>query len=167
MEDDLRWKTTFGGGRSLHAAQFTLRHFFISFKVALFLTGCFRAVTRHYKQVLRVFHGSFKGVSRLFESDSRKFQRPFKQVTRGFQDGVKDIVMVFHGSFKNIFRVFQRSFMLHGTHRSYPSRRRTCFWRERAAFQRSAFGRLTDGNDVVATIFIRLFFFFPFFSPLS
>ena len=32
------------------------------------------------------------------------------------------------------------------------------FWRERAAFQRSAFGRSTAGNDVVATIFIRIFF---------
>ena len=31
-------------------------------------------------------------------------------------------------------------------------------WRERAAFQRSAFGRSTAGNDVVATIFISLFF---------
>ena len=30
-------------------------------------------------------------------------------------------------------------------------------WHERAAFQRSAFGRSTAGNDVVATIFIRLF----------
>ena len=37
-------------------------------------------------------------------------------------------------------------------------------WRERAAFQRSAFGRSTAGNDVVATIFIRIFFlFFPVF----
>ena len=31
-----------------------------------------------------------------------------------------------------------------------------------AAFQRSAFGRSTAGNDVVATIFIRIFFFFRF-----
>ena len=44
------------------------------------------------------------------------------------------------------------------------------FWREHAAFQRSAFGWSTAGNDVVATIFIRFFFFFfsrflfPFFS---
>ena len=36
-------------------------------------------------------------------------------------------------------------------------------WRERAAFQRSAFGRSTAGYDVVATIFIRLFFFPPVF----
>ena len=42
------------------------------------------------------------------------------------------------------------------------------YWRERAAFQRSAFGRSTAGNDVVATIFIRIFFFFffPFFPPV-
>ena len=32
------------------------------------------------------------------------------------------------------------------------------FWHERAAFQLSAFGRSTAGNDVVATIFIRIFF---------
>ena len=52
---------------------------------------------------------------------------------------------------------------------------RVFYWRERAAFQRSAFERSTAGNYVVATIFIRLFFssffsvfpgvFFPFFSP--
>ena len=41
------------------------------------------------------------------------------------------------------------------------------FWRERAVFQRSAFGRSTASNDVVATISICLFFFFSpvFFSP--
>ena len=33
----------------------------------------------------------------------------------------------------------------------------TSFWHERAAFQRSAFGRSTDGNDVVVTIHISLF----------
>ena len=39
------------------------------------------------------------------------------------------------------------------------------FWHEHAAFQRSAFRRSTACNDVVATIFIRLFFFFSIFSP--
>ena len=34
-------------------------------------------------------------------------------------------------------------------------------WRERAAFQRSAFGRSTAGNDVVATIFM------PFWGPMA
>ena len=37
------------------------------------------------------------------------------------------------------------------------------YWHERAAFQRSTFGRSTAGNDVVATISISLFSFFPFF----
>ena len=37
-------------------------------------------------------------------------------------------------------------------------------WHECAAFQQSAFGRSTAGNDLVATIFISLFFFF--FSPV-
>ena len=38
----------------------------------------------------------------------------------------------------------------------------------RAAFQQSAFGWSTAGNDVLATIFIRLFSFFfpPFFFPV-
>ena len=41
------------------------------------------------------------------------------------------------------------------------------FWHEPAAFQRSAFGRSTAGNDVVATIFISFFvvFFSLFFFP--
>ena len=39
------------------------------------------------------------------------------------------------------------------------------YWQERAAFQRSAFGRSTAGNDVVATISISLFPFFPRFPP--
>ena len=34
------------------------------------------------------------------------------------------------------------------------------YWHERAAFQRSAFGRSTAGNDVVATIFVIIFPFF-------
>ena len=37
------------------------------------------------------------------------------------------------------------------------------YWHERKAFQRSAFGRSTAGNYVVATIIISLFFFL--FSP--
>ena len=39
------------------------------------------------------------------------------------------------------------------------------FWHKRAAFQRAVFGRSTAGNDVLATIFIRLFFLFPVFFP--
>ena len=41
------------------------------------------------------------------------------------------------------------------------------YWHERAAFQRSAFGRSTADNDVVATVSISLFsFFYPVFSPI-
>ena len=41
------------------------------------------------------------------------------------------------------------------------------FWHERAAFQWSAFGRSTAGNNVVAIIIISFFSFFPvFFLPL-
>ena len=44
------------------------------------------------------------------------------------------------------------------------------FWHERAAFQRSVFGRLTAGNGVVATFLISLFFsvfLFFFFSAVT
>ena len=39
------------------------------------------------------------------------------------------------------------------------------FWHKRAVFQQSSFGRLTAGNDVVATILITLFFSILFSSP--
>ena len=41
------------------------------------------------------------------------------------------------------------------------------YWHKCAAFQRSVFGRSTAGNDVVATISISLFLFFPVFFPPS
>ena len=40
------------------------------------------------------------------------------------------------------------------------------FWHEHAAFQRSAFGWSTAGNEVVALIFIILSSFFPVISPV-
>ena len=43
----------------------------------------------------------------------------------------KGVLRVFHGRFKKTFKVFQKSFMLHGTHHSFPSRRRACFRRGR------------------------------------
>ena len=51
------------------------------------------------------------------------------------------------------------TFPYEGASLSYVVAVLNLFWRERAAFQRSAFGRSTAGNDVVATIFIILFFF--------
>ena len=39
----------------------------------------------------------------------------------------KSVSKVLQGSFKKILQVFQRSFLLHVTHRSYPSRGRACY----------------------------------------
>ena len=100
-------------------------------------------VTESYEEYRRVFwerleyvsrkfqgfswkcHGrrSFKNVSRVFHD----FQGCFKKVSMGFQEICLDVTWKFYGvstKFQEIFRVFQKSFMLHGTHRSFPSRRR-------------------------------------------
>ena len=51
---------------------------------------------------------------------------------------------------------------------SLPFSSKIANWYERAVFQQSAFGSSTAGNDIVATIFIILFFcLFPVFSPLT
>ena len=72
--------------------------------------GCF-------KEVSRMFLGHFKGLS-SFKGVLWKFhgRGSFKGVSRVFQE-----------SFKKTFKVFLKSSMLHGTHRSFPSRRRACF----------------------------------------
>ena len=57
------------------------------------------------EKVLRMFQGSFKEC--------------FKEVSK-----------VFQGRFKGVSGKFQKCFMLHGTHRSFPSRRRACFQSE-------------------------------------
>ena len=79
------------------------------------------------KGVLREFYWCFKEVSRVFlenfteEEVSIMFQWCFMIF--------KGVSRVFHGSFKKTFKVFQKNFILHGTHRSFPSRRRACFER--------------------------------------
>ena len=59
-------------------------------------------------------------------------------IIREFQGSFKDVLRKFQGCFKKILRVFQKCSnevcflisLLHGSHRSYPSRRRACstFW---------------------------------------
>ena len=87
-----------------------------------------------------MFSGSFKGVSRKFQGCfikvSKMFHKSFKdeEVSRKFRRCFmifKGVSRVFQGSFKIAFKVFQKSFTLHGTHRSFPSRRRACFYRIR------------------------------------
>ena len=77
-------------------------------KVTRKIEGCFEGV-------LRVSQGSF-----MEEKVSRMFQGCFMIF--------KGVSRVFQGSFKKTFKVFQKSFMLHGTHRSFPSRRRACLF---------------------------------------
>ena len=72
------------------------------------------------------FKGSFKEVLRVFHESFRE-----EEVSRMFHDiqGCSlSVSKVFQGSFKKTFKVFQKSFKLHGTHRSFPSRRRACFY---------------------------------------
>ena len=100
-------------------------------KVVLVFMDCFKEVTRCSKEVVRVFQGRFKKVSRAF-------QTIFKGVTWNFQGCIQSVSKVFQKCFKSVSKsvskVFQqnvqgvsRSLMLHGTHRSYLSRRRACF----------------------------------------
>ena len=39
---------------------------------------------------------------------------------------LEGVFRVFQASFKKTFKLFQKRFMLHGTHRSFPSRKRAC-----------------------------------------
>ena len=74
--------------------------------------------------VLKKLQGYFKSAQKVLE---KKFQKCSKEVSRLFQ-----------GSFNKVSKGFQSSFnkgvsrklcflILHGTYRSYPSRRRACF----------------------------------------
>ena len=52
------------------------------------------------------------------------------KVRRKIDACFEGVLRVFQGCFKGVsrdFKVFQKSLMLHGTHRSFPSRRRACF----------------------------------------
>ena len=60
-----------------------------------------------------MFHESFKEVK-------------VSRMLQGFFMILKGVSKVFQGSFKKTFKVFQKSFMFHGTHCSFPSRRRAC-----------------------------------------
>ena len=70
----------------------------------------------YLKEGQRLFHGDlkmFQGILMMFQEDKGSFNS----------------VECFKGvSIKN--KSFLRVFLLHGTHPSYPSRRRACFWRE-------------------------------------
>ena len=54
------------------------------------------------------------------------FQESVEKMLKVFQGSVEKMLNVFQGqeSVEKMLKVFQRSIMLHGTHRSYLSRRR-------------------------------------------
>ena len=74
-----------------------------------------RKLQGHPKEVQRAFQGSFKDIL-------RKFQVCSKKVSSAFQEHFKK-------SFKNVSMKFCFVILFfHGSHCSYPSRRRACFW---------------------------------------
>ena len=72
----------------------------------------------YFEEVGRIFQGCFK---RIRKKDSKVFQRSLKVVSGKFQQCAKSV--------SNFFKGVSRKFcflILHGTHCSYPSRRRAC-----------------------------------------
>ena len=65
-----------------------------------------------------VIHGCFKDVSRKLQG----YLKSSINVLKMFQASPKGV----SGKFQDVSIVFKRCFMLHGTHRSYPSRRWAC-----------------------------------------
>ena len=79
-----------------------------------------------------------------------------------FVTSLLPIKVTFHQNSSSIKVCLPSKFFVHET--CFKQMSSSNKWRERAAFQWSAFGQSTAGNDVVATIFISLFLFFPVFS---
>ena len=85
-----------------------------------------------FKPVLKKLLGYFKSASKVLE---RKLQKFSKDGSRLFKGSFNDISKVFQSSFEGVSRKFcSLIFLLHGTHCSYPSRRRACFTRNYSWF---------------------------------
>ena len=80
-----------------------------------------------FEGVLRVLQGRFKGLS--FKFHGRGSLKDVSRVFHDFQGSFKSVSR----SFKKTFNAFQKSLMLHGSHCSFPSRRRACFRNDRAS----------------------------------
>ena len=110
--------------------------------------GIFRGVLMKFprkfqgglKRVSKKVSNYFKNVSMklFFNSDSREFQGYLNSncVSIKFQKGLKKVMSVFYWNLKNVTKIFEEWFneicfvilLLHGTHCSYPSRGRACFF---------------------------------------
>ena len=82
-------------------------------EVSMMLKGC-----SLFKEVSKKFQGCFNSVSGQFQRHLKKVSRVFKYVSRKFHKK-------FQGCFKKVpIKFFFLIFLLYGSHRSYPSRRR-------------------------------------------
>ena len=99
---------------------------------ALWAGACKNEINSRIIGVYRKFQGGFKIVSKVvqgtFKGLSCKFQGGLKRVSKMFQGYFLEVSRVspecFKGVFKKMLNVFQKSFILHITHRSFPSRGR-------------------------------------------
>ena len=97
-------------------------------KVSRKIKGCFGEVITVFpgtfkgvlKEVSRVFHKSFK------EEDALRLFHDFQWCFQSVPECFKSVSKVFQGCSMKACKVFPKSFMLHGTHRSFPSRWRAC-----------------------------------------
>ena len=105
-------------------------------EVSKVFQGCFKGVSRKIEvsseSSFRVIQGSFKVCIRSSKGVSRQFHRCFKKVLRVFRESVKCVSRKFYEKFQGYFKNISMKFcfvilLLHGSHRSYPSRSRTCF----------------------------------------
>ena len=79
-----------------------------------------------FKRALKKLQGYFKSAwKESFKCVPRKFPKCPKQVSRLFQGNFNNVSKVFQSNFKGVSRKFC-FLILHGTHRSFPSRRRAC-----------------------------------------
>ena len=97
-----------------------------------------------------------------FKGDSREFQVIFTGILRKFQRCLKKVSIVFQGNFKQKSRMFEEFFkevsfgnsdVAWFTHRSYPSRRKTCFYFEKLSpggFNVNNNGRHLDKRSVLS-----------------
>ena len=97
----------------------------------------FKSAQKRYQGATRKFQGCCKNISRVFlrrlKGVSRQSQRHSKEVSRVFKESVKCVLRNFKQKVSRVFQNVSIKFcfailFLHESHRSYPSRRRACFF---------------------------------------
>ena len=114
--------------------------FCVFFKVVWIIMGVSWMFKGCFTRVLTKFRGNFKSASKVVE---RKFQKCSKDVSRLFQGNFNNVSKVFQSGLKGVSRMFC-FLILHGTHRSYPSRRRVCSPRKGKIFKQLFCSYISD-----------------------